>query len=66
MARKGYNGHPSWAAWNVSLWLNNDEGTYRAMRRCIRYTRNRDEAAAMMLAGARYTISNIKHAMVGL
>lgn len=24
-----YNGHRSWNAWNVSLWLNNDEGMYR-------------------------------------
>ncbi len=24
-----YNGHRSWNAWNVSQWLNNDEGLYR-------------------------------------
>lgn len=27
-----YNGHRSWNAWNVSLWLNNDEGLYREAR----------------------------------
>jgi hypothetical protein len=25
---KSYNGHRSWNAWNVSLWLNGNEETY--------------------------------------
>ena len=26
-----YQGHKNWNHWNVSLWLNNDEGLYRSM-----------------------------------
>ncbi len=28
MAGKPYQGHPSYAQWNVSLWFANDEGLY--------------------------------------
>jgi hypothetical protein len=35
---KPYNGHRSWNAWNVSLWLNNDEGLYNLMVEAIRGT----------------------------
>ena len=31
-----YNGHRSWNAWNVSLWLSNDEGLYRWVTRLVR------------------------------
>jgi hypothetical protein len=27
-----YNGYPSWAQWNVSLWVNNDESLYSMAR----------------------------------
>jgi hypothetical protein len=30
-----YNGHRNWNHWNVSLWLNNDEGLYRLAKDCI-------------------------------
>lgn len=30
-----YNGHRSWNAWNVSLWIGNDEPTYRFALDCI-------------------------------
>lgn len=28
-----YNGHKNWNHWNVSLWINNDEGLYNLARR---------------------------------
>lgn len=33
---KAYNGHRSWNAWNVSLWINNDESVYRWARELTR------------------------------
>ena len=41
-----YNGFPSWNAWNVSLWINNDEGLYNLALECVRrYKGNRTSAA---------------------
>lgn len=31
-----YNGHRSWNAWNVSLWINNDESLYRRAQELVR------------------------------
>lgn len=73
-----YQGHDSWAAWSVSLWINNDEGLYRLAKHCVRTTRNREEAARLMLSdlqaggishtpdGAKYSKSTIRKAMRGL
>jgi len=35
-----YNGHKNWNHWNVSLWLNNDEGLYRTARDYAIFCRN--------------------------
>ena len=32
---KQYNGHRSWNAWNVSLWIYNDECLYNFAMSCI-------------------------------
>lgn len=74
---KKYNGHASYNAWNVSLWVNNDESIYNMARE---YARNmkRDAAALAMLEaladmgitqtpdGVPYTKTNIKRAMCGM
>jgi hypothetical protein len=33
--RGAFNGFRSWNAWNVSLWINNDEGLYRMAQECV-------------------------------
>ncbi len=36
---KTYNGHRSWNAWNVSLWISNDESLYLFAKECIEESR---------------------------
>ena len=45
-----FNGHKNWNHWNVSLWINNDEGLYRQAKYWVRQSDNKVMAAkAMML-----------------
>lgn len=74
-----YQGHKNWNHWNVSLWINNDEGLYRmAKQRAGIYRGSRQYAAKRMLEdlhdmgithtpdGAPYSVSSIRAAMVGM
>ena len=36
---KTYNGHRSWNAWNVSLWIGNTENIYNYAMSCIKTAR---------------------------
>ena len=76
-----YNGHKNWNHWNVSLWINNDEGLYRTalgLVSCYRKCGGKAGAASSMLDtlaqngithtpdGAPYSVSSIRAAMVGM
>jgi hypothetical protein len=50
-----YNGHKNWNHWNVSLWINNDEGLYRAAQTWLRAAGgSRKRAAKGMLYALKY------------
>jgi len=71
-----YNGHKNWNHWNVSLWINNDEGLYKMARDYVRRCATKDQAARELLYafermgmkktddGAPYSVSTIRAAMV--
>lgn len=66
-----YNGHRSWNAWNVSLWINNDEGLYRYARDlaikhgAVKAARimARDMAGEKTPDGAKYNFTCIREAL---
>lgn len=37
--RNKYQGHKNWNHWNVSLWINNDEGLYRTVLEYVQEAR---------------------------
>jgi hypothetical protein len=70
-----YNGHRSWNAWNVALWINNDEGLYRLAVDCVKTSKNRKRAARKMMEylkgettpdGAKYNHLCVYEAMEGI
>jgi len=52
--KKPYNGHESWNAWNVALWIGNDEGLYRAAMDAIRRPRANGKPVSVQLATVRF------------
>ena len=70
-----YNGHKNWNHWNVSLWINNDEGLHRLARYCVDRTDTKGNAARCFLRlvradktpdGAKYSFSSVRAAMRGM
>lgn len=70
-----FNGHKNWNHWNVSLWINDDEGLYNTARSCVRHAATKADAARYMLRdlheagitktpdGAPYSVTTIRAAM---
>jgi len=78
---KEYNGHRSWNAWNVALWIGNDEALYNLAMECLdnpKVNRNKRGIAyathlfMRMIAGnktpdgATYNTLCVKEALLGL
>lgn len=69
-----YNGHPSYNAWNVALWIANDEPLYRLALQLMKRSGPLELAARAFMAcapshtpdGVPYTKTNVLRAMLGL
>lgn len=76
-----YNGHKNYNHWNVSLWINNDANLYRMARKYVLFkgrSYSKDDCAKAMLCelrdmgithtpdGAKYSVTSIRAAMVGM
>jgi len=73
---KPYNGHRSWNAWNVALWIGDDEQQYNWAMQCLERTyRNLQRATQLFMTayggtktpdGATYNRLSVKLALEGL
>jgi hypothetical protein len=73
-----YNGYPNYNRWNVSLWINNDEGLYNMARDHCRALKNKRAAARAIIDdlhslgiektpdGAPYTVTAVLGALTGM
>jgi hypothetical protein len=72
-----YQGHRSWNAWNVALWIGNDEALYDMARRVLRQGRGSVTKAARLFLenigegsrtpdGAIYNFKCVREALAGL
>jgi hypothetical protein len=68
-----YNGHRSWNAWNVSLWISNDETIYKTANEFVR-KHGKEKAARHLFRilggsktpdGATYNHRSIRDALRG-
>ena len=66
-----YQGHRSWNAWNVSMWLTNDYETYLLVCETVDSCKTKDAASRVLYEmlpkttpdGAKYTLSSIREAL---
>jgi hypothetical protein len=68
-----YNGHRSWNAWNVSLWINNDENLYNYACNTVKSVKGNIARAARIMFqdlrgsktpdGAKYSLLAIREAI---
>lgn len=72
---KPYNGHRSWNAWNVALWISSEEWQYRLAMACLQRAKTIGAAARLFLKesgltrtpdGANYNITCVREALSGL
>lgn len=73
MARKPYQGHESYAAWNVAVYLFNEYPLYQLVMEAIA-GRTLAEASTWLMArlpertpdGVRYSLNTVRLALVGV